>query len=60
MRLLLGLCAKITQATGADQIPAVKETLGRTAQEAMIAAMVNGQIMRLRIGPTVTFASIAT
>src|SRR5215813_2355828 len=45
MRLLLGLCAKITQVTGADQIPAVKETLGRiSAQEAMIAAMVNGQI----------------
>jgi 4-hydroxyphenylacetate 3-monooxygenase len=45
MRLLLGVCAKITQATGADQIPAVKETLGRiSAQEAMIAAMVNGQI----------------
>ena len=51
MRLLLGLCAKITQATGADQIPAVKETLGRTAQEAMIAAMVNGQINALEDWP---------
>ena len=31
--------------TGADQVPAVKETLGRiSAQEAMIAGMVNGQI----------------
>ena len=45
MRLLLGLCAKIAAATGADQVPAVRETLGRiAAQEAMIAAMVNGQI----------------
>jgi 4-hydroxyphenylacetate 3-monooxygenase len=45
MRLLLGLCAKIANATGADQVPAVKETLGRiAAQEAMIAGMVNGQI----------------
>jgi 4-hydroxyphenylacetate 3-monooxygenase len=45
MRLLVGLCAKIAQATGSDQIPAVKETLGRiSAQEAMIAGMVHGQI----------------
>ena len=45
MRLLVGLCAKIANATGADQVPAVRETLGRiSAQEAMIAGMVNGQI----------------
>jgi 4-hydroxyphenylacetate 3-monooxygenase len=45
MQLLLGLCAKIAAATGADQVPAVRETLGRiAAQEATIAAMVNGQI----------------
>jgi 4-hydroxyphenylacetate 3-monooxygenase len=45
MRLMVGLCAKIAHATGADQVPAVKETLGRiSAQEAMIAGMVNGQI----------------
>src|SRR5262249_56742310 len=45
IRLLLGLCAKITQATGADQIPAVRESLGRSsAPGAMIAGMVNGQI----------------
>src|ERR1017187_3529294 len=38
MRLLLGLCSRIAQGTGADQVPAVKETLGRiSAQEAMIA-----------------------
>jgi 4-hydroxyphenylacetate 3-monooxygenase len=45
VRLLLGLASKIANATGADQVPAVKETLGRiSAQEAMIAGMVNGQI----------------
>ena len=45
MRLLAGLCSRIAHATGADQVPAVKETLGRiSAQEAMIAGMVNGQI----------------
>jgi 4-hydroxyphenylacetate 3-monooxygenase len=45
MRLLLGLCSKIAYATGADQVPAVKETLGRISGfEAMIAGMVNGQI----------------
>ena len=52
MRLLLGLCGKIAQATGADQIPAVKETLGRiSAQEAMIAAMVHGQINAFEVWP---------
>ena len=31
MRLLVGLCSKIAQATGADQVPAVRETLGKMA-----------------------------
>jgi 4-hydroxyphenylacetate 3-monooxygenase len=45
LRLMVGLSARIANATGADQAPAVKETLGRiSAQEAMIAAMVHGQI----------------
>jgi 4-hydroxyphenylacetate 3-monooxygenase len=45
MRLLAGLASRITHATGADQVPAVREVLGRiSAQEAMIAGMVNGQI----------------
>jgi 4-hydroxyphenylacetate 3-monooxygenase len=45
MQLILGLCSKITQATGADKIPAVAETLGRmSALEATIAGMVHGQI----------------
>jgi len=45
LRLLVGLCSKVAAATGADQIPAVKETLGRmAAQEAMLEGMINGQI----------------
>ena len=45
MRLLVGLCSKIAHATGADQVPAVREALGRVSSyEAQIAGMVNGQI----------------
>ncbi len=45
MRLLVGLCSKVAHATGADQVPAVRETLGKIASyEAMIAGLVNGQI----------------
>jgi 4-hydroxyphenylacetate 3-monooxygenase len=52
MRLIVGLCARIANATGADQVPAVKETLGRiSAQEAMIAGMVNGQINAFEAWP---------
>jgi len=45
MRLLLGLCSKVAQATGADQIPAVRETLGKMAAvEGTIGGLVHGQI----------------
>ena len=45
MRLLLGLCSKIAQSTGAAEVPAVRELLGQmSAVEGMIAGMVNGQI----------------
>src|SRR5262249_45524226 len=45
LRLLAGLSARIAGITGADQVPAVREMLGRiAAQEAMIAGMVHGQI----------------
>jgi len=45
MRLLVGLCSKIAEATGADQVPAVREKLGQmSAVEGAIAGMVNGQI----------------
>ena len=38
-------CSKITKSTGADQIPAVRESIGRmAAQEAAISAMIHGQI----------------
>ncbi len=45
MRLMLGLCSRIAQATGADQVPAVREKLGQMAAiEATIGGMINGQI----------------
>lgn len=45
MRFLLGLCSKVAQANGANQIPAVKEKLGQmSAIEGVIAGLVNGQI----------------
>jgi 4-hydroxyphenylacetate 3-monooxygenase len=45
MRLLLGLCSKVAQASGADQVPAVRETLGKMAAiESVIGGLVNGQI----------------
>ena len=45
MQLILGLCSKITQSTGADQIPAVREVIGKmSAQEATLSAMIHGQI----------------
>ena len=45
MQLLVGLASRITQASGADQIPAVRETLGRlSALEATLGGMIAGQI----------------
>jgi 4-hydroxyphenylacetate 3-monooxygenase len=45
MRLLVGLCSKVANATGADQVPAVRETLGKmSAVESTIAGLVHGQI----------------
>ena len=45
MRLLLGLCSKIAQATGADQVPAVRETSARWRRSrARIGGLVHGQI----------------
>src|SRR5215468_1084225 len=45
MRLLLGLCSRIANATGADQVPAVRETLGKMAAvESTIGGLVHGQI----------------
>ena len=46
MRLLVGLASRITQASGADQIPAVRETLGRLAA---LEATLGGVIAGLRL-----------
>ncbi|MBT4940322.1 MAG: hypothetical protein HON14_14405, partial [Rhodospirillaceae bacterium] len=43
MQLILGLCSKVTQASGAAKIPAVAETVGRMAAlEATISGMIHG------------------
>ena len=45
LRLLVGLCSRVTQATGANQVPAVRELLGDlAAQEACLAGMIAGQL----------------
>ncbi|MSQ72373.1 MAG: hypothetical protein EXR27_13915 [Betaproteobacteria bacterium] len=45
MQLLVGLASRITQASGADQVPAVRESLGRlAAMEAALGGMIAGQI----------------
>lgn len=45
LRLLVGLCSRVAQATGADRVPAVRELLGdMAAQEACLAGMIAGQL----------------
>ncbi len=45
LRLIVGLASRVAQASGADQIPAVREVLGRLAAlEATLAGMIMGQI----------------
>lgn len=45
MQLILGLASHITRASGADKVPAVRETLGRLASlEAGLSGMIHGQI----------------
>tara|TARA_B100001559_G_scaffold119960_1_gene100951 strand:- start:80 stop:856 length:777 start_codon:yes stop_codon:yes gene_type:complete len=45
MELITGLCNKVAKATGADQVPAVKETLGKmSSMEANLSGMIHGQI----------------
>ena len=45
LKFIVGLASRITEATGADQVPAVRETLGRLASlEAAIDGMIAGQI----------------
>ena len=45
LQLLVGIASRVTQATGADKVPAVRETLGRlAAQEALLSGLIQGQI----------------
>lgn len=45
LKLIVGLASRIAQASGADQIPAVRETLGRLASlEALLDGAIHGQI----------------
>ena len=45
LQLIVGLASRVAQASGADQVPAVRETLGRLAAlEATLGAMIHGQI----------------
>ncbi len=45
MQLILGLCSKVAHATGAIEVPAVKEVLGRMSSlEATLAGVIHGQI----------------
>lgn len=45
MQLIVGLCSRIAEATGAIEVPAVKEILGRMAAlEATLSGMIHGQI----------------
>ena len=52
MRLVVGLASRITQASGADQVPAVRETLGRfAALEATLGGIIAGQIQDAEAWP---------
>jgi len=45
LQLIVGLCSKVAHATGAIDVPAVKEVLGRmSALEATLSGMIHGQI----------------
>jgi 4-hydroxyphenylacetate 3-monooxygenase len=45
LELLIGVASRVAQSTGADQVPAVRETLGRLAsQEALLAGLIDGQL----------------
>jgi 4-hydroxyphenylacetate 3-monooxygenase len=45
LQLIVGLASRIAAATGADQVPAVREELGRLASlEALLAGLIHGQI----------------
>jgi 4-hydroxyphenylacetate 3-monooxygenase len=52
LQLIVGLASRITQSSGADQVPAVRETLGRLAAlEATLAGLIAGQIQAAEAWP---------
>jgi 4-hydroxyphenylacetate 3-monooxygenase len=54
MQLIVGLASRIAQSSGADQVPAVRETLGRLAAlEATLGGMIMARSRRPSRGPTV-------
>ncbi len=54
MQLIVGLASRIAQASGAQEIPAVREVLGRfAALEATLGAMIAGQIQDAEDWPEV-------
>lgn len=58
LQLLVGLASRIAQANAADQIPAVRETLGRLAAlEGLMAGMIAGQIQAAEEWPTPGFVT---
>ncbi|NYE24931.1 4-hydroxyphenylacetate 3-hydroxylase family protein [Pigmentiphaga litoralis] len=53
LQLIVGLASKITKASGADQVPAVRETLGKLAAwEATLSGVIMGQIQSAESWPT--------
>ena len=52
LQLIVGLASRIAQSSGADQVPAVRETLGRLAAlEATLGGMIMGQIQGAEAWP---------
>ena len=52
MKLIVGLASKIAQASGANEVPAVREVLGRfAALEATLGGMIAGQIQDAEAWP---------
>lgn len=53
LQLLVGLASRVAMANGADQIPAVRETLGRlSALEALMEGIIAGQVHAAEQWPT--------
>jgi 4-hydroxyphenylacetate 3-monooxygenase len=52
LRLLVGVASRITQMSGADAVPAVRETIGRLASlEALLGGLIAGQVQAAESWP---------